>query len=116
MIFEEILVGESILTALVVLGLIFLSVWKRKIVTSEAAWEKLMVRSSHLKNVFRLASLSLIIYLVAESAELMSETSPYVELESVHEIGEALHMFIGMVALFAVIPLYRAMLGGEDDS
>ncbi|MFQ5887219.1 MAG: hypothetical protein ACE5HY_00810 [Candidatus Hydrothermarchaeales archaeon] len=116
MIFGAILAATSVVTLFLSLALLVLSIWKREKLTSETAWDMLMERTSHLKLVFILMFFSLIIYLIAESAELLNIESPSAVLLEVHEVGESIHMIIGVAALLAVIPLLLIMQGGEDVS
>jgi hypothetical protein len=116
MVFEVILVAMSVVTLFLSLALLFLSMLKREKLTSEAAWDRLMKRTSYLKWVFVLMFFSLIIYLIAESAELLNIDSPSAVLLEVHEIGESMHMLIAVAALIAAIPLFLIMQGGEDVS
>ncbi|MFQ5815896.1 MAG: hypothetical protein ACE5G7_05310 [Candidatus Hydrothermarchaeaceae archaeon] len=111
---ELILAGESLLALLVSLGLLALSIWKKEELISEAAWDRLIERTRIVRLTFALSFISLIVYLFAESTELLSIKSPPVALESVHEIGEAVHMFITALAVLVAIPLFSAIMGGED--
>lgn len=104
----------SLVVLLATLGVLWMSIWRKEELISEAAWDRLIVRTRVLRGVFALSSLSLIVYLFAESAELLNLQTPSATLEVVHEIGETVHMFIAALAVLAAIPLYSAMLGGED--
>jgi hypothetical protein len=116
MILEEILAIESVLTAFLSLTLIVLTLWKRKIITTEESWDRLMEKSFHLKNALMLMFFSLVIYLVAESAELLNSASQSYGFELIHEIGEPIHMLIAIMAIFSVTPLFKSMLGSENAS
>ncbi len=111
---EAIMTVISIIVLLASFGLLALSIWKRERLTSEAAWDRLNARPRVLRLIFALSFVSLLIFLFSESAELVNLESPSATLEGIHEIGETIHMFIAAVAVLAVIPLFSAMLGGED--
>ncbi len=114
MMHEAIMAAISIIVLFVSLGLLALSVWKKKRFTSEAAWDKLVERFPVLRLMFALSVFSLVLYLFAESAELMNLQSPSSALEGVHEIGETVHMFIAAIAVLVALSIVSAMLGGED--
>jgi hypothetical protein len=116
MILEKIFVTESVLTAFLGLGLLVLSIWKNKVITSEAAWDRLVEKSSYLKSALGVMFFSLIIYMVAESAELLSLSSHSYGLELFHEIGEPVHMFLAVLAILLVLALLKEMLGSENAS
>jgi multisubunit Na+/H+ antiporter MnhB subunit len=94
--------------------LLLISFSKKKVFTSEAAWEKLSKKRNYLKTGFMLTLFSLLIYLISESAELLSASSEASEFEMIHETGEIVHMIIAAFALILVVVVSRIMLEGED--
>lgn len=92
------------------------SLKKRELLTSADAWDRLMKHSHLLRGIFLLFFISLSVYLIAESAELVSLSIPSDSLEYIHELGETIHMIIAFVAIIMVIPLFKAMLSDKDDS
>lgn len=112
---EEILLGWiSVFVVLVSLGLLVVCLWKREKVTSEFAWDMLKQKTNLLRWVFALSFASLLIYLMSESAALLSFEYLLPGLEDIHEVGEVIHMFLLAVALVVVIPVVSAMLGDES--
>ncbi len=109
---EALIAGESMLVFIAAVSLLALSVWKRERLISEAAWGRLIARSRALRSIFALSFVSLVLYLFAESAELLSLESD--ALEGIYETVETIHMLVAAAAVLATIPLFSAMLGGED--
>lgn len=109
-----VLTGISVSLLFLSMGLLVLSIWKKEKLTSEAAWEKILKRPLFLKVIFALSFVSLLVYVIAESAELLWLQSPSIALEGIHENGETIHLFIMAIALIAAIPLFSEILGGED--
>ncbi len=113
---ETLFAAINVVVLFVSLGLLAISLGKRKRLTSEAAWEGLIEKKSFLKTGILLTFVSLIMYLFAESAELLNLESPSSVWVQVYEIGDAFHMAIVAVAVLLVIPLFNAMMRGEDGS
>jgi len=112
---EDILLGWiSFFVLLVSLGLLMVSVWKREKLTTESAWETLNTNPGLLKWMFGLTFLSLLTYLFSESALFLSFEPSLTALGVIHEMGEAIHMFLGLVVLVLAIPLVMSMLRVED--
>ncbi len=111
---EAILGGESSLVLFASLGLLALSVWKKEEMTSEATWDRLIARSRAVRSIFALSFFSLVIYLLAQTAELISLSSPSTDIEGIHELGETIHMLVAAAAVFATIPLFSEMLGAKN--
>lgn len=111
---ETIMAVISIGVLLASLGMLWHSILRKEEIVSEEAWDRLVKRARNIKPIFALGFLSLVIYLFAESAELLNLYSPSATLESLHEIGELVHMLIAAVAIAIASLLFYTMLGGED--
>ena len=114
MVFEEIFKYASIVVLIFSLIILAISILLKNRLTTEEAWDRLVERKSLLKTGFFLTAISLSLYLIAESAELFNALSDSDMLESIHIAGEAIHMLIALGALFLLIPLFKATLGGSD--
>jgi len=84
--------------------------------TAEDAWNRLVEHRDILKTGFFLTSISLSLYLAAESAELLNTLTESETLSALHTIGEAVHMLIALGALLLLLPLFKATLGGRGDA
>ncbi len=103
-------VGVNTAVMLLSLFLLIISLRERKVLTSADAWRRMMSDESHIQKIFLLFSLSLLTYLISESAELMSDISPSISLFSIHHYGEGVHMFFALGALILAVQILRNML------
>lgn len=84
-----------------------------EILTSEESWDRLMDNFQRLKRTFLLFSLSLMIYVVAESAELVGISLPASSMEFIHKKGELVHMLIAFIGLLVAAPVFRELIRDE---
>ncbi len=112
---ETIFVATSALVLIVSLIVLVLSIRLKNRLTSEAAWDRMVEKVYLLRAGFFLTSISLTLYLIAESAELLNKLAPSDTLLSLHIGGEAIHMLIAVGALLLLIPIFKMTVGGGDD-
>jgi hypothetical protein len=112
---EMIFAATNGIVLIVSLVVLVLSIRLRNRLTSEAAWDRIVERVYILRAGFFLTSISLILYLIAESAELLNKLAPSGTLLSLHIGGEAIHMLIALGALLLLIPIFKMTVGGGDD-
>jgi hypothetical protein len=111
---ETIFAAVNAIVLIVSLIILVLSIRLKKRLTSEAAWDKVVERVYLLRVGFFLTSISLTLYLIAESAELLNKLAPSDLLLSLHIGGEAIHMLIALGALLLLIPIFKITVGGGD--
>ncbi len=107
---------ESVFTFWFGLGLFVFSAWKKDALLSKDAWSKLLNNIVYAKLVLTLGIISMIVYFGAEYSNLQTIEGSSGHLESLHHIGEAVHMFLIAFALILVALILRTMVGDEDTS
>jgi hypothetical protein len=112
---ERIFAATSAIVLIVSLVILVLSIRLKNRLTSEAAWDRMLERVYLLRAGFFLTSISLALYLIAESAELLNKLAPSDLLLSLHIRGEVIHMLIALGALLLLIPIFKMTVGGGDD-
>lgn len=100
----------SFLMLIASLGMLWQSIWKKRILISEASWTKLTEKAQAVRLVFGVGFLSLLTYLFARSAELLDFEFPSPALKSLSEASELVHMFIAVLVVLMIIPLFLAMV------
>lgn len=109
---DLIAVGVNTAVILVSAFLLIISLKNKKVLTSAGAWKRMVSYETYIQRIFLLFFISIIIYLVSETAELLSDlmVSPTLSLESLHHYGEEVHMFFALGALIITVQLLRKML------
>ncbi len=111
---ERIFAVTNVIVLIVSLIILVLSIRFKKRLTSEASWDRLFEKASLLRAGFFLTSISLISYLIAESAELLNRLVGSDLLILLHIGGEVIHMLIALGALLLLIPIFKTTVGGGD--